>query len=148
MAVKLALSGVKTLALSNRSLDKAAALASQISKLTGVQAKALPWGKELPKERVAESHLVVQTTPIGMSPGKDSYPEFPFEVLQPGQLVCDLIYNPDQTCFLKLAAQRGAAVLNGIGMLLYQGVLAFELWTKEKAPVEVMKISLREQVCK
>lgn len=146
VAIKLALSGVEKLYLTNRSQAKAVTLASHINKSTGVETVVLPWGKELPSAIVAASDLVVQTTPIGMSPETDQCPEFPFEALHSGQVVCDLIYNPGQTTFLSLAAQRGVTVLNGIGMLLYQGVLAFELWTNQEAPVQIMKNSLKWQV--
>jgi shikimate dehydrogenase len=61
-------------------------------------------------------------------------------------LVCDLVYNPPETKFLKAAKKKGAQQLSGLGMLLYQGVIAFEIWTGRKAPVAVMKKSLAGQI--
>ncbi len=61
-------------------------------------------------------------------------------------LVYDLIYNPSQTKLLAMAKVRGARVANGLGMLLYQGVAAFELWTGQGAPVEIMRKALNEGV--
>ncbi|MFH1198977.1 MAG: shikimate dehydrogenase [Candidatus Omnitrophota bacterium] len=61
-------------------------------------------------------------------------------------LVYDLIYNPRQTKLLEMAQVQGARVSNGLGMLLYQGVAAFELWTGKIAPVEVMRKALNEGV--
>jgi shikimate dehydrogenase len=94
------------------------------------------------KELAALVDLVVQTTPLGMHPREDTCPDFPFDCLRPGQVVVDLVYNPPRTLFMERAARSGARVYNGLGMLLYQGVLAFELWTGEEAPVEVMRRAL------
>jgi shikimate dehydrogenase len=63
-------------------------------------------------------------------------------------LVYDLIYEPKETKLLKIAKEKGASVSNGLGMLLYQGVAAFELWTGQRAPVEVMRKALREATSK
>ena len=54
----------------------------------------------------------------------------------------DLIYNPSETPFLKVARRKGHRTLNGLGMLLYQGARAFEFWTGRKAPVAVMRQAL------
>lgn len=146
VAVALALAGVNTLYITNRTAERAADLARDVSQACQVGVQVLPWGRELPEERVAAVDLVVQTTSIGMSPRVDQSPEFPFAALNPGQLVCDLVYNPEKTLFLQQAAAQGANTLNGLGMLLYQGVLAFELWTGRPAPVEIMKETLLRQV--
>ncbi|AEG61328.1 shikimate dehydrogenase [Desulforamulus ruminis] len=148
VAVQLALSGAGPLYIANRSPAKAEALARDLQQATGVRAAALPWGRELPQEKVNEVGLVVQTTPMGMAPKAEQCPDFPFQAIRTGQVVCDLIYNPGQTLFLKEAAVRGAVPLNGLGMLLYQGVLAFELWTGKTAPVAVMREALLRQVSK
>jgi shikimate dehydrogenase len=57
-------------------------------------------------------------------------------------LVYDLIYNPKETKLLGLAKKAGAKTSNGLGMLLYQGMLSFEIWTSQKAPKEVMEKAL------
>lgn len=88
------------------------------------------------------SGLLVNATPIGM---KEFDPLLinP-ESIQKGLLVYDLIYNPKETKLLKLARERGAVISNGLGMLLYQGMLSFEIWTKKKAPKEIMRKALEE----
>jgi shikimate dehydrogenase len=86
--------------------------------------------------------LVVQATPLGMHPHSGETVPFPFIHLKPGVVVCDLVYNPPRTNFLNKAAQAGAVIVNGLGMLLYQGALAFELWTGMPAPVQVMNEAL------
>jgi shikimate dehydrogenase len=65
-------------------------------------------------------------------------------LLQPGVLVCDLVYNPLETPLLRLAKQKGAKTLGGLGMLVYQGAAAFTLWTGREAPIGVMYAAARE----
>jgi len=60
------------------------------------------------------------------------------ELIPRGALVYDLVYNPVQTPLLRLAEEAGAKTLNGLGMLVYQGAAAFELWTGTKAPLDIM----------
>jgi shikimate dehydrogenase len=94
------------------------------------------------KLALKNADLLINATPIGMK-GDDPCLVDP-DSLHPSLLVYDLIYNPPETKILKLAKQKGAPISNGLGMLLYQGVRSFELWTGQKAPVEVMRKALRE----
>lgn len=148
VAVQLALAGARNLLLANRSAERAAELAGFISGKTGVELEVVPWpeGEEevLPGEALRESDLVVQTTPLGMHPHISKTVPLSFELFRPGQVACDLVYNPVETLFLRDAGRAGAVAVDGLGMLLYQGALAFELWTGKPAPVEVMRKALEE----
>ncbi|MBR6729578.1 MAG: shikimate dehydrogenase [Clostridia bacterium] len=73
--------------------------------------------------------IVVNCTPFGMEPHEDKNPMPQGLVPKEGMTFCDLIYNPPETLFLKQAKSSGATVINGLDMLLYQGVLAFERFT-------------------
>ena len=67
-----------------------------------------------------------------------------FELVVPGEmLVCDVVFNPPETRLIQAARERGLPVLDGLAMLVYQGVIGFELWTGRKAPEAVMKDALR-----
>lgn len=91
-----------------------------------------------------QADLVVNATPIGM---KENDPCFlSKDLINNKALFYDVVYNPKETKLLKLARELGAATANGIGMLLYQGVLAFEIWTGQTAPVEVMREALMEGI--
>jgi shikimate dehydrogenase len=59
-------------------------------------------------------------------------------------LVCDVVFNPPETRLIQAARKRGLPVLDGLAMLVYQGVIGFELWTGRKAPEAVMKQALRK----
>lgn len=82
--------------------------------------------------------IIINATPLGLKPD-GPLPILP-DVITPDMVICDLIYK--NTRFLQEAKNRGARTLNGAGMLLWQGVLAFELWTGVKPPVDVMRQSL------
>jgi shikimate dehydrogenase len=83
--------------------------------------------------------LIVNCTSLGMTPNSDTTP-WPEDVpLRREQVVYDLVYNPPQTTLLRQAAEAGARAIGGLGMLVWQGALAFERWTGQPAPVAVMR---------
>lgn len=150
VAVQLALAGTKRLLLANRSQSRARELAGFVAERTGVRVEMVPWPRKdnemLPGEALLEAELVVQATPMGMHPNASETVPLPFDLFRPGQVACDLVYNPVETLFLKKAREAGAAAVDGLGMLLYQGALAFELWTGAAAPVEVMREALTKVI--
>ena len=86
-----------------------------------------------------EADIVVNTTPLGMSPHTGLSP-WPEGVAFPEcELVYDLVYNPPKTRFIELAEAHGVKAVNGLGMLVQQAALAFEIWTGASAPVEIMR---------
>ena len=86
-----------------------------------------------------DTDLVVNATSLGMWPHTQASP-WPHELPVPANLtVCDLVYNPQETLFLAQARAVGAETVYGLGMLVYQGAAAFEMWTGRPAPVETMR---------
>ena len=85
------------------------------------------------------ANLLVNATPVGMR-GERSL--VPASVLTPPLKVVDLVYNPAVTGLISSARARGLDAINGVGMLVHQGALAFELWTHRAAPVGVMRRAL------
>lgn len=82
--------------------------------------------------------LIVNTTPLGMTPHPEASP-WPDDLpLPPGAFIYDLVYNPRQTTFMRQAQRAGLATSNGLGMLVNQGVRAFELWTGHQPNVQLM----------
>jgi shikimate dehydrogenase len=94
---------------------------------------------------ISKADLLVNTTPVGMSPLVDVSPvdEAVMDKLSPGTIAYDLIYVPSPTKFLRLAAGRGAIALDGLEMLVQQGAAALELWLQEPVPVDIMRRSLQ-----
>lgn len=74
--------------------------------------------------------VIVNTTPLGMFPNIDACPNIPYDLLTPDHLLYDLLYNPDETLFMKKGKEKGAVVKNGLEMLLLQAFAAWEIWQK------------------
>lgn len=145
VAFALAWAGAAELTIANRTLERAEALAALLrGRSLRCQILALDLHNKPLAPAIASADLVVNATSIGLRPEDPS----PIDCgpLSPRALAVDLIYNPRETAFLKEAGRRGLRVQNGLGMLLYQGAAAFELWTKEAAPLEAMRAALRRKV--
>ncbi|TCP54580.1 shikimate dehydrogenase [Tumebacillus sp. BK434] len=134
VAVQMALNGAERLVIAARQQERAAELAAHLR----THAAADGITMEEAAAELAEYDLIINTTPVGMHPQTDAVP-VPTAGLQAGQLVSDLIYNPRQTRFLHEAKARGCVVSGGLGMFVHQGAHAFQLWTGERAPVDVMR---------
>jgi shikimate dehydrogenase len=89
---------------------------------------------------IQEADLLVNATPIGMKESDPSLVDEKF--LHNGLFVYDLIYHHPQTALLRSAREKGCLSSNGLGMLLYQGMLSFKIWTGKNAPKEVMEEAL------
>ena len=77
---------------------------------------------------VKEYNVIVNCTPLGMYPHSDECPKLPYEALDSHNILYDLIYNPDQTLFMKKGLAHGAQVKNGLEMLLLQAFASWEFW--------------------
>ena len=84
--------------------------------------------EDLTKELIVEHLLIINTTPLGMSPNVDQCPPIPYEALGPNHHMYDLVYNPAETLFMKKGLQQGAKVKNGLDMLILQAEKAWEIW--------------------
>lgn len=93
-----------------------------------------------PWEKIKELKvdLVANATPIGMKGFSSGIP-IPEEVLKPGIVVFDAVYNPLETQLIKMAKNKGCIAINGLEMLIYQAEKAFEIWTGIKPPIGLMK---------
>jgi len=90
----------------------------------------------------ANAPLIVNTTPLGMTPREETSPWPNNCPVPPGAYVYDLVYNPRQTHLIQQAQETGCAATNGLGMLLWQGALAFKLWTGVEPSLSVMRAAL------
>ena len=87
--------------------------------------------EEITRAMVADHLLIVNATPLGKYPDVELCPDFPFRFLTPQHLCYDLIYNPEETLFIKNSAQYGASTKNGIEMLLLQAFDSYDIWTRK-----------------
>lgn len=83
---------------------------------------------ELNPDVISKCKLIVQCTPLGMFPDEDTYPPLPYEAITPEHILYDLIYNPEETLFLKKGRVTGATTVNGLEMLHLQAELSWQFW--------------------
>lgn len=84
--------------------------------------------EELTPEVMQQYKIIVNCTPVGMYPKVDECPAIPYDQLTTDHLLYDLLYNPDETLFMKKGRAQGATVKNGLEMLLLQAFAAWEIW--------------------
>ncbi len=138
----LALAGAEKIIICDIDTQKAGLLAQDIREKTGVDTETI--GREALAAHATGAGCLINATPLGLK-RSDPLP-LPGDCIHKHHLVCDLVYNPPETQFLRAAKARKAKRLSGLGMLLFQGVIAFEIWTGKKAPVSVMKSALIRQI--
>ena len=122
-------------------LDWAEELAGRISQTFSKEVEALELNRGNLAGVLGKADILVNATSVGMTPDINETP-VPSDLLKPGLVVFDAVYNPIKTRLLGEAEQAGAKTISGLGMLAWQGALAFEKWTGLKAPVELMRKEL------
>ncbi len=130
IAYALHAAGYGPIVFTNRTVDKATQLASGLSKSTVLSISEA-------ESSLSEFGLIIQTTSVGMNFSQQGMPVNPEKVIE-GAVVADIIYNPLETEFLTEARKRGAKTMNGVGMFVHQGALAFETWTGIRPDTEKM----------
>jgi len=142
MTVELALAGAAHITIVNRTSSKGQELAKLLREKTPAEAQFVHWQGEYGVPLKAD--ILVNATPVGLFPNVEEMPLVVMASIRPDLLVCDVIPNPPRTAFLCAAEARGARTLDGLGMLVYQGAIAFQMWTGVKAPINVMRRALEE----
>jgi shikimate dehydrogenase len=138
-ALKLASEKISELFLINRTKSKAEAVAAEIR-------------QRFPKAKVTVGYpgqsvdLLLNATSLGLKPGHDLPLDTSNFSLKKALAVYDMIYRPAESRLLQAARAAGCRTANGLGMLLYQGARALELWTGQNPPIDVMREALRKNV--
>ena len=142
IGVELALAGAGHIIIVNRSSERGQELVDALNTKTRTPARFVEWVSTyaLP----ANADLVVNATSIGLFPDVNAQPDVAYDTITANMIVCDVIPNPPHTPFLQEAERRSAKTLDGLGMLVYQGAIAFKMWTGQDAPIEVMYRALQE----
>ena len=86
--------------------------------------------EEITPKTMEQYTVIVNTTPLGMYPNVNACPDIPYDLLTSDHLLYDLLYNPDETLFMRKGKEKGAVVKNGLEMLLLQAFAAWEIWQK------------------
>lgn len=130
------------LTIAARRPEQAAALAADLAAYDAAGALAAISLDEA-DAAVRASRLLVNTTPLGMHPRVDGTPWARADDFQAGQIVYDLVYNPEETRLLREAAGRGATPIGGLDMLVEQAAASYVQWTGQPMPTEVVRRRLR-----
>jgi shikimate dehydrogenase len=145
ISVELASQGASSITIANRSLEKAEEIVKIIRSNFNTDVNAI--GFDISQSQLDGVEILINTTPIGMNvAGTDSIFKMPIdEKLDLGSdvLVCDIVYNPDETEFIKWAKSQGSDVVLGIDMLINQAFESFHIWTG-KMPTEVDRYKIKE----
>jgi shikimate dehydrogenase len=142
IAVETALAGVRAITIVNRNEERGRVLAALLNEHTAADAEFVTWDGDY---RVAEgTDIVVNATSIGLFPDVDARLALDLASLQPGMVVADVIPNPPRTRLIAAAAARGCTVIDGLGMLVNQGVIGIKYWTGIDVDPTVMRAKLAE----
>lgn len=138
VALLVASKRAKEITILNRTVEKAQAICSEVKGFyPEVEIKALALGEYASLS--ANSYLAIQATNIGMHPNIDEAVIEDASFYEKVHTGYDLVFNPAQTKFMKLVKAAGGRAFNGLKMLLYQGIIAYEYWTEKQVPAEVIE---------
>jgi shikimate dehydrogenase len=141
IAVELGLSGVAEITIVNRSDERGKELAKLLNERVKIPAKFALWEGDYAVEEGTD--IVINATSIGLG-NADARVPLDYDSLQPAMVVADVIFNPPETVFLTEASNRGCTTLDGLGMLVNQGVIGFKIWTGVDPDASVMREALEE----
>ena len=143
IGVECALAGARAVYVINRNAARGRDLAGVINAHTAARAEYLPWNgaAAVPED----TDILINATCVGLHPDGDACPDVDFDGVKSGMVVCDVVFNPAETVFLKRAAERGARCVDGLGMLVNQGCINYTLWTGLPAPRDVMYAKLKAE---
>lgn len=142
-AIQCALEGARWVGIVNRTQSRARKLMDEVKWANKrVTVEVIPLEAQPLRSVLMEADLVINATSLGLK--KDDPSPLPAECFHRGLMAYDMIYQPPETAFLRVARKGGARAVNGMSMLLHQGARAFEIWTGRRPPVAVMRQALRK----
>ena len=142
IGVELALAGAAKIIVVNRDPKRGQEVVDLINTKTGTSAELVTWNStySIP----SEVEIVINATSIGLFPDVNANLNISFDSLRSGVVVADVIPNPPTTNFLREAKSRGCITLDGLGMLVNQGVIGIKYWTGIDADASVMRKALED----
>ena len=139
ITAELALADVQYITIVNRSESRGQILTDLLNLNTLTKTDFQIWKETYSVP--SDTDIFINATSIGLSPNIDDKPDINYQSITSKMLVCDVIPTP-MTIFLAEARKRGASILDGLGMLVYQGAIGFKIWTGLDAPIAVMHQAL------
>jgi shikimate dehydrogenase len=142
IGVELALAGASSITVVNRGRDRGATLVQLLNEKTPTRADLIPWTGTVTLP--PDTAIVVNATSIGLPPAAEARLDLDVASLRPGMVVADVIPNPPRTSLIRDAEARGCTVVDGLGMLINQGVIGVKYWTGVDVDPAVMRATLEE----
>jgi shikimate dehydrogenase len=142
LAVELALAGASSITVVNRGLERGAELTRLINEQTAAKAEIVVWDKLYAIRHDAE--IVINVTSVGLYPDVDARLNIDINSLTPGLVVADIVPSPPRTNLIKDAEARGCKIVDGLGMLVNQGVISIKYWSGIDVDPTVMRRKLEE----
>ena len=142
VSVELAMAGATKITVANRSRDSGQTLVNLLNEKTGASADLRLWNGTVDVPRVTD--IVINATSIGLYPNVDQRLDLNLDSLTPDMVVADGIHNPPRTHLIRGAEARGCRVVDGLGMLVNQGVIGIKYWTGVDVEASVMRRALEE----
>ncbi len=143
ICTECALSGAKHITVANIVKEQGEALVAMLNEKTDTTASFVFWDKAL--DIPLDTDILSNATSVGLYPHVDQKPNINYDTVKSNMIVTDVIFNDPHSLFLQEAEKRGAKTVNGLGMLVNQAAMNFELWTGEKAPIELMTQKLKKE---
>ncbi len=141
IGVELALAGVRQITVVNRSVGRGEELSRLLTHKVHVPSSFLLWEGNF---RVpADTELVINATSVGLGDPNARLP-IDMETILPDMVAADVVFNPAENTVLRAASSRGCRTLDGLGMLVNQAAIAFQIWTGTEPDRELMRESLEE----
>jgi len=140
IAIQLTFDGAGEIVMFNRTLSTAEKIVSTInSNISSCRARAMEMNETALKEELKDAALLVNCTSLGMKNAIEQSIVTTPETLHRGLFVADIIYDPPKTKLMSIAEEAGCRTMNGLGMLIWQGAIAFKIWTGRDMPVDLIK---------
>ncbi len=144
IAFSLSKAGAR-LTIANRTVPRAKALASTIGQKLGMEVKVASLNRAELTGALKNADVLINATSVGMSP-KAGQTLVSASMMHRGLVVYDIVYEPLRTKLLREARRAGGRTIDGLGMLVHQGALAFEIWTGKRAPIKVMEATAKREL--
>jgi len=147
LSLKAVYEGAKSVTVLNRSIDKAEKVCEYVKQETGKELKFASLETKNICDNAQNCDIIINATPLGMHGIDADFEDFSFfENLKSGAVVSDLIYNPEETNFLRNARLKGFKNINGLGMLIYQALIADRIYTETDFDLIDMKKKIYDKV--
>jgi len=135
---------IQSIVIGVRNIEKVRPLVETFERFIDIE--LFHWEDPVFQKKLGSVDLLINTTPLGMYPKVDESPTVNWQYIKKDTFIYDIIYTPQETKFLAEAKKRGNPTLNGEQMLVEQGAVAFELWTKQTANTHIMTAELQKSL--